>query len=255
MDEGRGQGELSSYKPWIMVQDFPSKGMVSRVFGSKTERVHHLLSSNELCYFYMLDWSEKVIDIKEQFPLLDLELAIKIAEKIGVYYPYDRTSGFPYVLTSDFVIVTKHGIKVRTVKMASELKKKRVVEKLEIERRYWMEQDVDWGIVTEKEIGRQRAYNVEWLGQARELSDFMLDDSLSMALVEWFLKHHADSDKSYLDIINELEAVFDLRKGLGLCVFKHLAYKRKIHVDIDSRNILEGLSKPRKSTNTISGVM
>jgi len=41
IQEGRGQGEGKDYKPWLTVQDFPSKGRVSRVFGWKTKRIHH----------------------------------------------------------------------------------------------------------------------------------------------------------------------------------------------------------------------
>ena len=78
--EGRGQGVLKNYKPWIQIQDFPSRGIVSRVKGRKTGRVHHLMSNLELEYFYLLDWSEKTQDIREQYPLEDLTTAISIAE-------------------------------------------------------------------------------------------------------------------------------------------------------------------------------
>jgi hypothetical protein len=40
--EGRGQGSGSNYQPWIKIQDFPSKGRVSRPPGWKTNREHHL---------------------------------------------------------------------------------------------------------------------------------------------------------------------------------------------------------------------
>lgn len=40
--EGRGQGELMEYKPWVQIQDFPSEGIVSRK-GCTTGRIfqHH----------------------------------------------------------------------------------------------------------------------------------------------------------------------------------------------------------------------
>lgn len=74
--EGRGQGTASEYKPWIYIHDFSSNGIVSRVKGMTIGRIHHLLSNQELWYFYLLDWSEKTIDIREQFPLSELEDAI-----------------------------------------------------------------------------------------------------------------------------------------------------------------------------------
>ena len=149
---GRGQGEGSSYLPWVSVHDFSSRGIVSRIASHKTKRVHHFLSRNELYYFFLLEWSDKVLDIREQFSLSDVELAADIAQKSGIEYPRDNISGFPYVLTCDFMITTVNGLKARTVKCAAELQNQRTVEKLEIERRYWKHVGVDWKIVTEHEI-------------------------------------------------------------------------------------------------------
>ena len=135
--EGRGQGTMENYKPWIQIQDFPSKGIVSRVKGRKTGRVHHLMSNLELWFFYLLEWSEITLDIREQYPLDDIAEAISVAEEAGIRYPYDNFSGFPYVMTSDFMITVNGGLTARAVKPTSELAKRRVREKLEIERRYW----------------------------------------------------------------------------------------------------------------------
>ena len=78
--EGRGQGEGQDYKPWVTVQDFPSKGRCSRVLGWKTNRIHHLFTDSETRYFYLLEWEDAVVDIREHYPLLDLEEVIKEKE-------------------------------------------------------------------------------------------------------------------------------------------------------------------------------
>jgi hypothetical protein len=209
------------------------------------------LSSNELCFFYALDWSDSVIDIREQFPLLDLELAMNIADKFGIRYPYDNDSGFPYVLTSDFMISTTSGLKVRTIKAASELDKRRVLEKLEIEREYWKTQGIDWGIVTDKEINRQKASNIEWFKQAKELTDFMDANSASAAAMR-FLEHCLNLDITYLDIAKKVEVEFGLRKGTGVCIFKHLTYKKMIAVDINTEQLPVIMTKQRHTTTTMA---
>jgi len=43
-------------------------------------------------------------------------------------------------------------LKARSVEPESELNKRCTIEKLEIERVYWYEKGIDWGIVTEHEI-------------------------------------------------------------------------------------------------------
>lgn len=84
---------------------------------------------------------------------------------MGVKYPIDKKSGFPYVLTTDFsiTIYAKGQFKeiARTIKPAIELDKQRVIEKFEIERRYWTAKGVDWGIVTEHEMPRILISNIE----------------------------------------------------------------------------------------------
>ena len=45
--EGRGQGELSNYIPWIKIQDISSRGNASRLIGWTAKRQHELLSNLE----------------------------------------------------------------------------------------------------------------------------------------------------------------------------------------------------------------
>ncbi len=45
--EGRGQGTGGNYKPWLTIQDVPSRGRAARPTGWKTGRVHHFLSDIE----------------------------------------------------------------------------------------------------------------------------------------------------------------------------------------------------------------
>ena len=42
LKEGRGQGELASYKPWLTIHDLASKGYATRIYSQKTGRIHHL---------------------------------------------------------------------------------------------------------------------------------------------------------------------------------------------------------------------
>jgi hypothetical protein len=52
-----------NYKPWIAIQDFTSRGRVSRSPGWKSDRVHHFMSDWELRFFYILESSTVVHDI------------------------------------------------------------------------------------------------------------------------------------------------------------------------------------------------
>lgn len=84
--EGRGQGELNNYKPWLTIQNLSSTGNSSGLMGWKTNRRHEFLSDLERDYFFILEWTEEVIDIREQFPL-NRELTYKITEEKGIHHP------------------------------------------------------------------------------------------------------------------------------------------------------------------------
>lgn len=233
LSEGRGQGILADYIPWVQVQDFPSQGIVSRVKGQTTGRVHHLMSNLELWYFYLLDWSEKTIDIREQFPLIEMVDAIEIADSCGIRYPYDNVSGFPYVLTTDFLITTSDGYLARSVKPCSDLARPRVKEKMEIERRYWKKRGIDWKIVTEKEIPRIKSRNIEWLFSGSDFSELIRDKQKIEECADCFIEMYDNGMRAIVTVIHDIEALYDLTHGAGMALFKMLIRQKRIELDLN----------------------
>ena len=63
--EGRGVGKLSNYKPWLYVDEVPSKGRSQRVYSHLTGRVHHVLSDLEFAVFLLLDHNSAVKDNRQ----------------------------------------------------------------------------------------------------------------------------------------------------------------------------------------------
>ena len=173
--QGLGQGELADYQPWLSVRDVPSKGLSTRDKGWTTRRPHHVFSKGEYHYLLHLDWSPSVIDIREQFPLLPRDETLAIAQERHLEHPHHPPSGDNIVMTSDFRITVlingKHVEQVRTFKQSADLNSARVLEKLEIERRYWERQRIDWGIVTEREISMTLVQNMDLIYDRRYFAE------------------------------------------------------------------------------------
>jgi len=233
--EGRGQGELMEYKPWVQIQDFPSKGIVSRVKGRTTGRIHHLMSNLELWYFYLLDWSEKTIDIREQFPLNEISDAIGIADSCGIRYPYDNISGFPYVLTTDFLITVNDGYVARAIKPKAELQKQRVKEKLEIERRYWLKRNIEWRIITENEIPHTKIRNIEWLCSGSDFNTLVSNEDLARKCEKLFMKMYYGEECPIIAIVRNVEESYGLSEGVGIALFKQLVCSKSIELDLNKQ--------------------
>lgn len=244
MKQGRGQGSGQGYIPWLNIRSLSSKGNSSRGSGWKTKRLHHFLSDKELNYFYMLEWEDQVTDIREQYPLLDLELAMDIAEKIGVRYPL--VLGTPWVLTTDFFITLYDGKKefniARTVKSERELEDNRVLDKFEIERRYWLAKGVDWAVVTEQEIPKQLTQNVKWLH-----THYHLNPTEELVIEE--LRYYAniikrellESTKPIRKVLGSVDESHNLDTGTALNLFRHLLARKEIVMDMNQK-IYEGRS-------------
>ncbi|WP_213818280.1 TnsA endonuclease C-terminal domain-containing protein [Garciella nitratireducens] len=237
--EGRGQGEGKNYKSWLTIQDFPSMGRATRVFGWTTNRIHHFFSDSQLKYFYLLDWDEKVVDIREHYALLDLETVLKDTTDLKLNKFVDRESKESYVLTTTFLItlVNNNGEKnfvARSIKYASELKKKSTIEKLEIERRYWKARGVDWGIVTNKDINSVRAKNIEWVHSSMNsnINNGFTKDEFD-DLQNGLLYRLADSRQNLKKTISTFEKDYSLETGTSLFLFKRLVGNKRIILDMD----------------------
>lgn len=238
LKEGRGQGMGQEYLPWLTVYEVPSRGRSTKIRGWKTKREHHLFSDNELRYFFILEWSPRVTDIREQFPLLPVEEVQEIAHSKGINYPVDRKTREPLVMTTDFRITLNDGTEVlRSVKPRDELNSKRTIEKLEIERAFWATKGLDWGIVTEMQIPEEFAENVAWVHKARYLDgiDYMGQEMLFS--VERALRRLISQDKTMPLALaaNQVDIKLGLDEGLSLFIVKYLIANNFWNVDMYSR--------------------
>lgn len=235
--EGRGQRTGFFYKPWLTVNDVPSHGRAQRLRGIRTNRIHHLLSDGERNAFLIFDHFSNVTDIREQFPL-DNEETQAIAEDAGIRHPVDRTSRVPLVQTTDFLIdLERNGRSVtvaRAVKPALKLGEPRVVEKLELERRYWAARNVDWGVITEKEIPTALLRNLELLSNSHDIDqraqphEGYFRDKLGVLITELERTPCA----TLRDFSRDMDARLGMEAGSTLLLLHHLLATRVWQTDL-----------------------
>jgi hypothetical protein len=244
--EGRGSGRGALYKPWLRIQDVPSHGLVTRIKGWKTGRIHHLMSILELRYFLTLEWALNVIDIREQYPL-DLEETLAIAKHLGIAHPLDRKTKYPMVMTTDFVVTVNESFGLidiaRTTKYVKEFRKRRVPEKFEVERMTWVSRDVDWGITTDRDIDFVPTENVRWVHPYRNMSRYQTITDECIRHVEKFLAPRLMNGKEVLSALaDECDRKLGLKVGMSLKIIRHLIANRRIRTDmrtlIEPRNVL-----------------
>ncbi|PMN90690.1 TnsA endonuclease N-terminal domain-containing protein [Enterovibrio norvegicus] len=168
LKQNYGLGEREAYKPWLRVQDVSSHGHSAKIEGIKVARAHHMLSEHESSFFYLAEFSDSIIDIREQFPLLPLDLSTKIAQLLDVEHPimaYSKKKEWN-VITTDFLLTRTDGAKqwyeVVSVKPAASLANKRTAEKLDIERVWWQLAGVPFHIYVMTENNQIQSKNIQW---------------------------------------------------------------------------------------------
>lgn len=243
LKEGRGQGSFEDYKPWLKIQDVPSEGLVTRLRGNKIRRQYEFFSNLEKEYYMLLEFSDKVIDIQEQFPLLYREETIAIADQLGIKHPSDPSTDENIVMTTDFLITIKENDKAkklaRTVKPFEKLDNRRIIEKFEIERLYWKQKDIDWGIVTEKEINKIIANNIEQIRSFDYLEDKIGFENLNKeqisSLVNEFKYNLIGNNVVIRKITDSFDEKMYLMKGTSIAIFKHLVFTKQIKINLETK--------------------
>ena len=229
LNEGRGKGDGVNYKPWLTIHDVASKGCCVRVLGRTVPRIFQLLSYLEMCFFYQLDHDPAVSDIKEQYPL-DINVTLDIASKAGIEHP--KMNGYPVVMTTDFLYCENNVWHAVAVKPSAELSNKRVREKLELERQYWERRNIEWKIVTEKEVNMTLTRNLIWLWTGEKLENLITSAPLLNTLREVFLRLYDDRNVPFSSIIEGLENECHLRAGTAMLIYKDLIRAGRIQIDL-----------------------
>lgn len=230
MREGRGAGSGSSYQPWLTVRDVPSEGRSHRIFGHKSQRTHHLLSDLELAVFLILDWHVDTVDIREQFPLR-LEDTKAIADDAGIKHP--SVHGVLQIMSSDFLVNTSDSLRPKfalQAKYAEALQNSRTVEKLELERRYWLQKDVPWMLVTEQDIPKVVFQNINWLYPAK--GDELDNDTMNERVAIYAHHFQQAPEKTIIEVAKRLDAAYGLPEGQSLLEIRQILARRCFLFDI-----------------------
>ena len=211
-----------TYDPLIKVWSGPKGTRRHLLEGFKSKQNHHFLSDGEYRAGIYYESLPNVIDYFEQFPLWDIELAIRIAHEMKIRYPMDK-NGEAYVMSTDLLCREYDPKLQKIVKVAYSYKPidsfhfkskhpvsiNRTLAKLELERRYYLEKNIRFEIITDAHISKNCAHNLK----AHRASAFYKDE---------FIEHEARFINGLIDSwfahqdISVREHLEKLKPKLGL---------------------------------------
>ncbi|MFD2179762.1 TnsA endonuclease N-terminal domain-containing protein [Veronia pacifica] len=250
-----GVGQGSEYKPWLRIQDVKSKGKRSLIFGRKVHREHHMMSSIESEHFNLAEFSNSVVDIREQFPLFPLNLTQKIAKIIGVEHPKHIKTKEPIIMTTDqlLTIQSPQGISYHAVSVKPEDDSDviRTLEKQDIERVYWELQGVKFHFFTGNELTKVQSNNLDWATSPfRKNSIGFLSEQTDLALST------IDTGQCLVEnICNRLISLNAASHDEALLLVRFLITNRLIEVDLSTNIPESGLIRVKSVAERTGGAI
>lgn len=146
---GKGVGHGLTYKPWLSRREVPSQGTSSGVEGLLISRPYHLLSELETMYLFLVERGVHVVDIREQWPILDLNRTLELCRELGIPHKYKGV--YPEPATIDFLITEKVNGKLvhraASIKTPEDASRPEVRRRLAVEYRWCQERGIPWTLV------------------------------------------------------------------------------------------------------------
>lgn len=230
------KNERNEERMTLKVTTFSSKGRATRIYSYKTKRIHHLQSDNQLKMFLTFEWIDSIKDIKENVELKDLEATLYNVENLRLDKFMDKETGKLYQLHTNFLIKVfkkeKYEEIAVSVKSLSELERKTVIEKLEIERRYWKAKNIKFYLITEKEIDKQVVENIRWCREALIYNSIANKVEIAEKLYYFLQKKKEDILQ---EALNEFDAEEDVENGTALFMFRYLIAVKEIHINMKEK--------------------
>lgn len=249
--KGHGLGTKESYKPWLTVGMFSSRGVTHEPYCEKIGRQLHLFSTVEESLYYALNWQSDIVDMREQYPL-DRDLCRTIADRLGIVYPFYPTTHVPTVLTVDMLVVRlrdgKEKLEAYNAKTTSEAEDPRSMEKLEIQRAALAEMGIPHHLVFDTDIPKQPIKNLAWIhGAQRRKVELEPHPGFLEEMVEAlepFLAREIHSTTTLGELCKQFDANCSVARGTGIRAARMLMAK---HVLIPDLQRPEPLTHPMSS--------
>lgn len=230
---GRGIGQGLSYDSWLKIRDVPSKGTSSDVHGILVDRPYHLLSEFETTYFFLAERIPSSVDIREQWPILDLDRTLELCAKFGVRHIYRGI--YPEPFTIDFLVTTSINGKLqysaKSVKTPEDAADPDIRLRLMIEYVWCREHGIRWALIDTSKFSKEMLSNLRFM-RAWFTNRYQPDLESALVFAQTFLA-------SYRTNIPLNELIYRTAKPLRLSddvaedTFRYCAWSDRIAVSLE----------------------
>lgn len=228
----RGVGSGSAYVPWLKVRDVPSRGtsVISR--GVLSGRSHHLLSELEAIYFLLVERRASTVEIREQWPILDIDRTLELCSRFGVHQTLRH--GHPEPFTIDFLITEQVDgeLKYRaaSIKSPEDARDPHVRLRLSVEHAWCQDHGIPWTLVDTTRFDKTILQNLRFL-RAWFRHRYVPDQLLESRFVNQFNAAYAPN-RPLNELLTQLSRLLRQPKTVVEDMFRYCAWSNRIQLSL-----------------------
>lgn len=244
--KGAGSGSLDSYIPWFRIGSFSSRGASSWIPSVRMVRTHQTLSTGESNFLVLMEFNDRVLDIREQYPILDYSATHAIAISRNIKPAYYMGTSVPYVFTADLMLTMddgasgtyQEGYSVKSKREFTKLSKHqllREMQKFEIQKEYWQRQGIQFQTVWSEDLPTIRIKNLMLLRVWANLPDSVASPANIDRMIQIIgsINFSKVVDLPLAKLIREISRCTFIEYGIAKGLFFYLAWHRYIVIDLD----------------------
>ena len=257
LKDGAGQGHGENYKPWLWIHRknvSPCSNQVAAVMPGY-QRQFHFLARQEHEVALICRWLG-VEDIREQFPIWPWKHPHPIEGAVGVTEEYMGSRGllaiakeadidhgyYPgtdilYPSTLDLLLTIKGSnphrrliaiaLKPRTL-LQGEKTKPRLLERLELQRRYCVELNIPFLILDAETYPKQLIANLHWLSPSSLLPEHINPSDVN----DFISKFNRNLDLPIHNCVKYVCELLQMDRLDGFLIFRHALWKGFIDINL-----------------------
>lgn len=245
---GIGQGSMDAYEPWLKIGSFPSSGASYATPSLKCARTHHFLAKGEFNFYLLQEFADDVVEIREQFPLINYGRTFQIARELGFKPSFYRDSTVPRVYTTDFMLTKVNAVgetylsavSLKSRTKLNEIAKtkrglKRSMELAIIEKSYWGEMGVQWDTVFSEDLPMIRVRNIRALMTHANIKPSLCSEKAINRMVGFLLDIglSAASEMTLDSLLRTASRYIYMSRADVFELFMYMVWHKHIVVDIN----------------------
>lgn len=200
--------------------------------GIKVPRRFECLSSLETIFLYQAEREPDVLDIQEQFPILDLASTLRLCAQLHV--KHTRRGRYPEPFTIDFILTRQRAntriAQARSIKTPADRAKPEVTQRLNVEYQWSNEIELDWAIVETEDFTEDLLSSLRFI--RRWFEDRFTPNKESASRFSDAFNRGYEVGTPLSDLIDTAARRSRTKAEVALSQFQYCAWSNQIRLDV-----------------------